>query len=543
MRLRSPATLEVKFLGVGFLKTDGVTGIMPNNGTLPDDFPYTRFKLIRFNVPAGTEEFAPGISLRLSPFFGSVGVAPNPLAGREASGPPGHHTGNLDNKELVAGSTLYLPVHASGALLSFGDAHALQGDGEVSLTALETSVRGTVQVTVRKGRRLTWPRAETPTHYIAMGLHTDLDEAAQLATREMVDFLVVEKGMDRDDAYILASLAVDLRVTQLVDGTKGVCRDRKSTFHAKGVMRHITVFCLLGLVLGSATARAQSWNTPADRERCPSKWGSGDQRGAGNHMKPETVLRATKLIRSGEVIELGRVLSPSMPLLGTRRFEVHTKRTVMNPGTNRRGSNEEMVLSEIGQVGTQFDGFSHQTIGDSMYNCFKVEETATRSGFTKLGIENVGTLITRGVLINVAALKRADVAGHLRITPQDLQALQRRNGAAAGRRRHHPRGGASSEARTTLRESRAGSQDRRGRVAGAPGFVLVGSDNSAVGVARTSTRSNPHQIMLVINGIHLLENMKLDELAAKQTDEFAFILQPLKIEGGTGSTVAPTAVR
>jgi acetamidase/formamidase len=214
--------LEVKFLGFEFLHPYGVTGFMPNNGTLPDDFPYTRFKLIRFNVPAGIAEFAPGISLPLAPFFGSVGVAPHPLVGRVSSGPPGHHTGTLDNKELVAGSTLYVPVHVSGALLSLGDGHALQGDGEVTLTALETSLRGTVQVTVRKGRRLTWPRAETPTHYIAMGLHPDLDEAARLATREMIDFLVAERGMGRDDAYIFASLAMDLRVTQLVDGTKGI---------------------------------------------------------------------------------------------------------------------------------------------------------------------------------------------------------------------------------------------------------------------------------------------------------------------------------
>ena len=109
-----------------------------------------------------------------------------------------------------------------GALLSLGDGHAMQGDGEVTLTALETSLRGTVQVTVRKGRRLKWPRAETPTHYIAMGLHTDLDEAARLATREMIDFLVTEKRMNRDEAYILCSVAADLHVTQLVDGTKGV---------------------------------------------------------------------------------------------------------------------------------------------------------------------------------------------------------------------------------------------------------------------------------------------------------------------------------
>lgn len=120
------------------------------------------------------------------------------------------------------GSTLYIPVQVPGALLSVGDGHGMQGDGEVTLTALETSLRGTIQVNVRKGKRVNWPRAETPTHYISMGLHADLDEAAQLATREMIDFLVTEKGMDRDNAYILCSLAADLHVTQLVDGTKGV---------------------------------------------------------------------------------------------------------------------------------------------------------------------------------------------------------------------------------------------------------------------------------------------------------------------------------
>jgi acetamidase/formamidase len=139
-----------------------------------------------------------------------------------SSGPPGHHTGNLDNKELVAGSTLYVPVHVQGALLSLGDAHAMQGDGEVTLTALETSVRGTIQIVLRKGMRLNWPRAETPTHFIAMGLHPDLDEASRIATREMIDFLMADKGLSRDDAYILSSIGMDLRVTQLVDGTKGI---------------------------------------------------------------------------------------------------------------------------------------------------------------------------------------------------------------------------------------------------------------------------------------------------------------------------------
>jgi acetamidase/formamidase len=215
-------TLEVKIIGFDFLHPYGVSGFIPGNGTLPDDFPYTVFKLVRFDPRAGTANFAPGIRLKLSPFFGSIGVAPDPLVGRISSGPPGSHAGNLDNKELVAGSTLYLPIHTRGALLSMGDGHAMQGDGEVTLTALETSLIGTIQVTVRKGKRLIWPRAETPTHYISMGLHTDLDEAARLATREMVDFLVTEKGMKRDDAYVLCSLAADLHVTQLVDGTKGI---------------------------------------------------------------------------------------------------------------------------------------------------------------------------------------------------------------------------------------------------------------------------------------------------------------------------------
>src|SRR4029079_10714060 len=123
----------------------------------------------------------------------------------------------LDNKDLVAGSTLYLPVHVPGALLSIGDGHGLQGDGEVTGTALETSLRGTFDIRLRKGERLRWPRAETPTHYIAMGLHEDLDEASGLAVREMIDFLMAEKKLSRDDAYMLCSLAADLRVTQAVD--------------------------------------------------------------------------------------------------------------------------------------------------------------------------------------------------------------------------------------------------------------------------------------------------------------------------------------
>jgi acetamidase/formamidase len=214
--------VEVRILGFEFLHPYGITGFRPGSGTLPDDFPYARFKLIRLDPKAGTAAFGPGVTLKLAPFWGSIGVAPPAMMRRISSGPPGPHAGNLDNKELVAGSSLFLPVHVPGALISIGDGHALQGDGEVTVTAVETSLRGTVQIFVRKGKPIRWPRAETPTHFITMGLHPDLDEAARMATREMIDFLVSEKGMSRDDAYILCSLAVDLHVTQLVDDTKGI---------------------------------------------------------------------------------------------------------------------------------------------------------------------------------------------------------------------------------------------------------------------------------------------------------------------------------
>jgi len=224
--------LEVRILGFQFLHPFGVTGFRPGAGTFPDEFPYARSKRVPIDAESGSAEFSPSVRLKLAPFWGSVGVAPPPPIHRLSSGPPGAHAGNLDNKELVGGSTLYLPIHVPGALVSMGDGHALQGDGEVTITALETSLRGTVQIFVRKGKQIRWPRAETPTHFITMGLHPDLNEAARIAAREMIDFLMSEKGLSRDEAYMLCSLAVDLRVTQLVDDTKGVhAMLAKSIFH------------------------------------------------------------------------------------------------------------------------------------------------------------------------------------------------------------------------------------------------------------------------------------------------------------------------
>jgi len=318
-------------------------------------------------------------------------------------------------------------------------------------------------------------------------------------------------------------------------------------------MRHIVISIALAMVIGLAVdpVHAQSWRPPADGQRCPSKWGAGDQRGSGNHMKPETVLRATRLIRSGEVIELGQVLSAGMPISSTRRFDMHVKRTFMNPQSNRRGSNEEVVLSEIGQVGTQFDGFAHQTIENSLYNCFKLDDIATRTGFTKLGIENVGALITRGVLIDVAGLKGVDILPDTyEITVQDLQqALQRQSLSLQP--------GDAVIIHTGW--GRLWARDNARFMKGCPGIgvaaaewlvrqdpMLVGSDNFPVEVSPNpdpQISAPVHQIMLVVNGIHLLENLKLDELASKRVYEFAFMMQPLKLKGATGSTVAPIAVR
>jgi acetamidase/formamidase len=187
---------------------------------LPYDFPVSRNTLIKVDLRAGIAPMSPGVQIPFRPFFGSMGIAP--ASGRQNSAPPGAHAGNLDNKELVAGSTLYIPVQYAGALFSVGDGHLTQGDGEVDLCGLESPLTGVFRLTVRTDMKLLWPRAETPTHVIAMGFHETLDEAARRATREMVEYLVTVRHMTPQDAYSLCSMAVDLHVTQVVDGVKGV---------------------------------------------------------------------------------------------------------------------------------------------------------------------------------------------------------------------------------------------------------------------------------------------------------------------------------
>jgi len=215
-------TLEVRIRKIDLAAPFAYNGFRPGSGFLPDDFPYSRFKVIPLDRERMVAQFAPGIEIPLHPFFGSMGVAPPEGTGRLNSTAPWYHAGNMDNKDLVAGTTLFIPVQAPGALFEVGDAHAGQGNGEVDITAMETALTGTFQFIVRKDLHLRWPRAETPTHYIVMGFHEDLTEAATLAAREMIDFLVTEKHLSRDDAYMLTSVAADLSITQLVDTKKGV---------------------------------------------------------------------------------------------------------------------------------------------------------------------------------------------------------------------------------------------------------------------------------------------------------------------------------
>ncbi len=195
---------------------------MGANGTLADEFPKGGHKIIPLDGKRMVANFAPGVEVPLHPFFGSMGLAPAAALGRVSSTPPGMHAGNLDNHELVAGTKLFIPVQAAGALFQVGDGHAAQGDGEVDQTGLETSLVGTFRFVLRKDMHLKWPRAETPTHYIAMGIDADLNKAVKLAVDEAVDFLMAERSLSRADAYMLASVAVDLRITELVDVNKGV---------------------------------------------------------------------------------------------------------------------------------------------------------------------------------------------------------------------------------------------------------------------------------------------------------------------------------
>jgi kynurenine formamidase len=322
-------------------------------------------------------------------------------------------------------------------------------------------------------------------------------------------------------------------------------------------MRPVALVAAIAVVLGfgTATTHAQApapgWQMPPDSQRCPSQWGAGDQRGAANMMKPETVIQAAKLIKTGEVFELGAILSPDPKesfVNAGRQFNIYTKPSPVVP--NGRQIQEELVVTELGQIGTQIDAFAHQMWGDSFYNCFKLGDIGTRSGFKKLGAENIGALFTRGVLIDVAGLKGVDLLPtSYNITPDDLQ-----QALAKANQKLQP--GDTVVIRTGWSKLMGKENERYGSQPPGIGIaagqwlitqnpIMIASDTCCVEVRPSEAGHNLpiHAMMIIQHGIYLLENLELEKLAAAGAAEFAFIVQPLKIKGGTGSAVAPIAIR
>lgn len=314
------------------------------------------------------------------------------------------------------------------------------------------------------------------------------------------------------------------------------------------------------LSFGNVALHAQSWQMPTDAQRCPSKWGPSDELGSGNLMKPEMAMRAAKMIHTGEVFSLAFDLSADLPLIGTRRFDLHMKRsTATKPGT--RGENEEVVITELGQVGTQLDGFAHQMYGGEYYNCIKDEDmnvsgpeltAGARTGFAKLGIEKVPPMMTRGVLIDVAGLKGVDMLPDTYvITAEDLQ-------QALAKEKLTLQAGDAVMINTGWGKLYT-VKDKGRYLKTSPGIgiaagewlvkqnpMLVGADNCCLEVRpypEQKVNLPIHAMLIVVNGIHIVENLRLDQISAARAYETAFIMEPLKIQGGTGSTIAPIAVR
>lgn len=325
---------------------------------------------------------------------------------------------------------------------------------------------------------------------------------------------------------------------------------------ALGVITVAALAFLLSILPWSSmptTDAQEAWMPPPKEKRCPSRWGAADERGAANLLTPAKLLEATKLIKEGKVYELGRVLEAGIPTFGVRRFGVYTARTTNIRGRNDNRSNEELVVTELGQVGTQFDGLAHITIGGLAYNCYDTMPTdrLMRYGFDKMGVEKVGTIFTRGVLVDVAGLKGMDMlAAGYEITRADLEEALRKQSVALTPGDavliHTGWGKLWMQDNAKYNSSPAGLGIEAANWLVERQPVLVAADTFPVEVFPNPDKdlfAPVHQILLAINGIYILENLDLEGLARDKVYESAFVLQPLKIKGGTGSTVAPSAIK
>lgn len=308
-------------------------------------------------------------------------------------------------------------------------------------------------------------------------------------------------------------------------------------------MRRSLVFTLVLVFVACSSVAQDNWY--------PSQWGADDQRGAANRITPAKVLEAKNLITRGQTYQMGRVYESVMPMFGTRHFSLRIPKMFGPNGTNEMYYHDEIVSAELGQVGTQFDGLGHVAIGDVFYNGNRERDFAKAEGLTKLGIENVGALVTRGVLIDVAALKgQAMLAGGYEITRADIEgALKRQNTAIRSGDAVFFHTGWGS---LWLKDNGAFTANAPGIGLGAAAYlverevVLVGSDTWAVEVVPNPDASLAfpvHQLFLPRNGIYIFENLATEDLARAGAYEFAFFYAPLRLKGAAGSPGNPLAIR
>jgi len=311
----------------------------------------------------------------------------------------------------------------------------------------------------------------------------------------------------------------------------------------RGVLVVISCTVLL-VVIACSTAPGQSrWY--------PSRWGADDQRGAANRLTPAKVLEARDLMKQGRIYQLGRVYESGMPMFGTRHYSLRIPQAFSIPGSNHAIYHDEVISGELGQIGTQFDGLGHMGIGDLFYNGNNRGDFAKPEGLVKLGIENVGPIVTRGVLIDVAAYKGvAQLESNYEITAADLQgALKRENleirsGDVAII--HTGWGSLWMKDNTRYGQTSPGIGVEAAKFLADREVVVVGADNWGVEVnpnPKADLSAPVHQLLIAQNGIYLHENLNTEELARDNAYEFAYVFSPLRLKGATGSPGNPIAIR
>lgn len=299
------------------------------------------------------------------------------------------------------------------------------------------------------------------------------------------------------------------------------------------------------LVLGGSIASGQS-----DRWY-PSRWGAGDQRGAANRLTAAKVLEAKELITKGNVYQLGHVYEPGMPMYGTRHFSLRIPQVFTMPGKNEAVYHDEIISGELGQIGTQFDGLGHLGMGDLFYNGNRRSEFAQAEGLTKLGIENVGAIVTRGVLLDVARFKGVDqLPPRYEITAADLKGVLQREGLQIRSGDvviiHTGWGSLWMKDNARFGDSEPGIGVGAAQMLVDAEVVVIGADTWGVEVMPNpdSSLSAPvHQLLLARNGIYLHENLITADLARDDVYEFVYMYAPLRLKGATGSPGNPIAIQ